>query len=192
MATEITEIFGERKMPKTDSKRASLLIDRRVVQELESSGIDLVCSVPCGLLSGILEILSKSSKIEHVPVTREEEGVGICAGAYLGGARPALLMQNSGLGNCLNALLSLTNFYDLGLFLLIGFRGRRIEEEIEAQIPMGDTTMKLLSLAKAQYLIIESPKELGEIGSLAIHSYLEGRVCAALLTPKLFSSRVQK
>ena len=53
--------------------------------------------------------------IRHVPVTREEEGVGIAAGAALAGGKPLLLMQNSGLGNCVNALASLTGLYELPL-----------------------------------------------------------------------------
>src|SRR5208282_10079 len=111
-------------------------VDASIVKALVNSGTNFVCSVPCSLLSGVLDELSKGrTMITHVPVTREEEGVGICAGAFLGGGRPALLMQNSGLGNSLNALLSLTSFYELGLFLLIGFRGRVAEERIRAQVP---------------------------------------------------------
>ena len=75
---------------------------------LKDAGIDFIVSVPCANLSKILEMIDKDEDIIHIPVTREEEGIGICAGAYLGGKKPAILMQNSGLGNSINALKSLT------------------------------------------------------------------------------------
>ncbi|MFQ5986283.1 MAG: thiamine pyrophosphate-binding protein, partial [Thermoplasmata archaeon] len=96
-------------------------VDGRIIRELRSAGVDFACSVPSTLLAGVLERLS-SSEVLHLPVTREEEGVGICAGAYLGGRKPCLLMQNSGLGNCINALASLSQLYGLPLFLLIAHR----------------------------------------------------------------------
>ena len=72
----------------------------------------------------------------HVPLTREEEGVGICAGAALSGRRPAMFVQSSGIGNMINALLSLTAFYELPLALFVSRRGV-YKEKIEAQFPMG-------------------------------------------------------
>ena len=68
-----------------------------VYQGLKLAGIDFATSVPCVNLQQLLNLVSEDPKIIHVPVTREEEGVGICAGAWMGGRRPALLMQNSGL-----------------------------------------------------------------------------------------------
>ncbi len=131
-------------------------------------------------------MLSADLKLTHIPVTREEEGVGICAGAYLGGAKPVLLMQNSGLGNSVNALMSLTNFFELGLFMLIGFRGRKGEEKIEAQIPMGELTLQLLTIVNAEFRVIEEPRKIPEIEKLALCSYKTGKICAAVLAPKLW------
>ena len=71
---------------------------------LKDAGVDFVVSVPCVNLTKILNMLDSDEDIVHIPVTREEEGIGLCAGAYLGGAKPAILMQNSGLGNSINAL----------------------------------------------------------------------------------------
>lgn len=64
---------------------------------LKDAEIDFVVSVPCVNLSKLLEMVDEDGEIMHVPVTREEEGIGICAGAYMGGRKPAILMQNSGL-----------------------------------------------------------------------------------------------
>lgn len=163
-------------------------IDGLVVDALARSGMNLACSVPCSLLAGVLKEISIRSDIIYVPVTREEEGVGVCAGAFLGGGKPVLLMQNSGLGNSLNALLSLTSFYKIGLLILIGFRGRSGEERINAQVPMGEATPRLLSLIHAEFSVIESVKETSRIRELASQAFEESKVTAALLPPPFWKS----
>jgi sulfopyruvate decarboxylase subunit alpha len=110
---------------------------------MKSAGLDFVASVPCVNLQELLSLVDADPKITHVPVTREEEGVGICAGAYLGGKRPALLMQNSGLGNSINALASLNGLYKIPLLMIISHRGGE-GETIVGQVPMGRLTPKLL------------------------------------------------
>jgi sulfopyruvate decarboxylase subunit alpha len=94
-----------------------------VYRGLKKGRIDLVASVPCIKLGPLLEMICRDPAIRHVPVTREEEGVGVCAGAFMGGRRPALLMQNSGLGNCINALASLDMLYGIPLLMVLSHRG---------------------------------------------------------------------
>lgn len=114
-----------------------------VYSGIKSSGIDLVASVPCVNLRQLLKLINADSEIVHVPVTREEEGVGLCAGAWMGGKRPALLMQNSGLGNSINALASLDLLYGVPLLMIISHRGCE-GEPIVGQVPMGRLTPELL------------------------------------------------
>jgi sulfopyruvate decarboxylase subunit alpha len=61
--------------------------------------------------------------LKHVPLCREEEGVGICAGAYLAGKKPALLMQNAGLLNSCNGLTTTCLQFQIPLLLLIYYAG---------------------------------------------------------------------
>ena len=96
-----------------------------VYQGMKRAGINFATSVPCVNLQELLALVSGDPDIIHVPVTREEEGVGICAGAWMGGRRPALLMQNSGLGNSINALASLDMLYGIPLLMIISHRGAR-------------------------------------------------------------------
>jgi len=110
---------------------------------MKGAGIDFVASVPCVHLQGLLALVDTDPEIRHVPVTREEEGVGIAAGAYMGGKTPALLMQNSGLGNSINALASLNGLYGVPLLLIVSHRGG-VGETISGQVPMGRLTPKLL------------------------------------------------
>jgi len=114
-----------------------------VYRGMKGAGIDFVASVPCINLRGLLCMIEADPEIMHIPVTREEEGVGICAGARLGGKRPALLMQNSGLGNSVNALASLNGLYKIPLLMIISHRGGE-GETIVGQVPMGRLTPKIL------------------------------------------------
>ncbi|KAF5410297.1 MAG: sulfopyruvate decarboxylase subunit alpha [Euryarchaeota archaeon] len=110
---------------------------------LKEAGIDFVASVPCVNLGELIDMIESDDEIIHIPVTREEEGIGICAGAYFGGKNPALVMQNSGLGNSINALASLNLLYGIPLLMIISHRGD-LGEQISAQVPMGQLTPKLL------------------------------------------------
>lgn len=110
---------------------------------LKDIGIDFIVSVPCVNLSKILNMIDDDPEITHIPVTREEEGIGICAGAYLGGKRPAILMQNSGLGNSINALKSLMELYEFPLIMIMSHRGTE-GESICGQVPMGESTPRIL------------------------------------------------
>lgn len=114
-----------------------------VYRGLKHAGIDFAATVPCVNLQELLTLIGGDPAIIHLPVTREEEGVGICAGAWMGGRRPALLMQNSGLGNCINALASLDMLYGIPLLMIISHRGGS-GEPIVAQVPMGRLTVPLL------------------------------------------------
>ena len=108
--------------------------DIELYETIKNSGIDLILSLPCILLKSLLEIIDEKNEIQHIPVTREEEGVGIAAGAYLGGRKPAILMQNSGLGNSVNAIKSLLQLYKIPVIFIMSHRGaeggRRRRSEI--------------------------------------------------------------
>lgn len=110
---------------------------------LKDIGIDFIVSVPCVNLSKLLNMIDEDDEIIHIPVTREEEGIGICAGAYMGGKRTAILMQNSGLGNSINALKSLMELYEFPLLMIISHRGTE-GENICGQVPMGESTPRIL------------------------------------------------
>ena len=133
-----------------------------VYQGLKKAKIDFIVSLPCVNLGKILEIIEDDEKIVHVPVTREEEGIGICAGAFLGGKKTAILMQNSGLGNCVNALTSLYQLYSLPLVMIMSHRGTK-GEPIIGQVPMGIATPKILEAMDLQYFNPKNPEEAFEI-----------------------------
>ena len=74
--------------------------DKKIVNDLVVNNIEFATSVPCKQLAGVIEELELCNDLMHVPCNREDEGMGLCAGAYMGGKRSAIFMQNTALGVC--------------------------------------------------------------------------------------------
>jgi len=96
--------------------------ENRYAKVLEEQGFDFFSGVADSLLAPLIDELEQSSA-GYLAAPREDLAVGLASGAFLGGRRPAVLMQNSGLGYCLNALTSLNLIYKIPLLLVVGFRG---------------------------------------------------------------------
>jgi sulfopyruvate decarboxylase subunit alpha len=129
-----------------------------VYEGLKLARINFVVSVPCVNLGKVLEMVESDPEIIHIPVNREEEGFGIAAGAYMGGKYPAILMQNSGLGNSINVLASLYKLYQLPILMIMSHRGT-VGEFMSAQVPMGQATPGLLDALEIAYLNPKTPEE---------------------------------
>ncbi len=137
-------------------------VDLKLYETIKNSGIDLILSLPCILLKGLLRLIEEKNEIQYIPITREEEGVGIAAGAYLGGKLPVILMQNSGLGNSINAIKSLLELYKIPVIFIMSHRGAE-GEKIIAQMPMGQITIDLLNLLTIETYILNSPENIKDI-----------------------------
>lgn len=133
-----------------------------IYKGLKDAGINFVVSVPCINLKKLIELINSDDEIKHVPVTREEEGFGVCAGAYMGGLKPAILMQNSGLGNSVNVLASLMKLYNFPILMIISHRGT-FGEGIYGQVPMSKATTKIFDSLDISYYKVENPDESREI-----------------------------
>ena len=140
-------------------------ISQKIITNLKSGGANFFLSVPCKLLSNMISILEKDKEIYYSAVSREEEGVGICAGAYLGKMLPCILLQNTGLGNSVNAIISLLKYYNIPLILLISYRGTK-GEKIKAQYQMGKITKKLLSIMNLPTLHCNKLEDIKKINLL--------------------------
>ena len=93
------------------------------VAALKEAGFDFFCGVPCSLLKGLVSLLDQDEAAHYVSATREDSALGMAAGAFFGGKRPMVLMQNSGLGVSVNALASLHTLYEIPVLLIISWRG---------------------------------------------------------------------
>jgi sulfopyruvate decarboxylase TPP-binding subunit len=123
-------------------------------QALVDAGISVVGYVPDGGLQHLIVRLDGDERIATVRLTTEEEGVALMAGAHLGGARGALLMQSSGVGNCTN-MLSLLETCQVPAFMLVTMRGQDGESN-PWQKPMGEAAGASMSLMGVDVRTVDS------------------------------------
>ncbi len=140
-------------------------VSNQIISILKKNGVNFFLSVPCKLLSNMISILENDNQIYYSAIPREEEGMGICAGAYLGNMLPCLLLQNTGLGNSVNSTVSLLKFYKIPVILLISYRGTS-GEKILAQYQMGRLTKKILKIMKIPTLHCNKLNDLNKIKDL--------------------------
>ena len=110
---------------------------------LKKNGFNFYTGVPCSILSNIINYLSMSKEYTYIPATREDEALGMAVGAYMGGKKPVVLMQNSGLGHSINALTSLVLLYKFPILLIISWRGYKGKDAPE-HLLMGKYMLKFL------------------------------------------------
>jgi len=166
-------------------------VDLKLYEAIKNTGINLLLSVPCIMLKGLLEVIEEKKEIQHIAVTREEEGVGIAAGAYLGGKLPAILMQNSGLGNSINAIKSLLELYKIPVIFIMSHRGAE-GEKIIAQMPMGQITIDLLKLLTIETYILNSPGNIKNIIKVVDKAKKTKKPIAIILKRTLWGSPNEK
>lgn len=151
-----------------------------VIEILKKAGIDLVASLPCDKNKRLTAMLPDFFRT--VGLTREEDGVGICAGAFLAGRRPVLSIQSSGIGNMLNALMSLTVTYSLPLPILASWRGV-CHEAICAQIPFNEPLPRLLEVYGIPYRIFSSGEDLEHLDEVIAVAFEKRTPSIALILP---------
>jgi sulfopyruvate decarboxylase subunit alpha len=125
---------------------------------LHSTGSRHIVYVPDNPLSHVVRILAASyADVTTMIATREEEAFGIAAGLYLGGARPTVLLQSSGLGNSLNALTSLLLPYQIPALIVVSMRGDAGEWNA-AQVPMGQAVAPICAAIGIPFETAETPE----------------------------------
>ncbi|MBP0446945.1 phosphonopyruvate decarboxylase [Roseomonas sp. SSH11] len=161
----------------------------RIFDVLMEQEVRQVAYVPDGGHARLIRRLHAEPSVRAVPLTTEEEGVALLAGAWLGGQRGALLMQSSGVGNCVN-MLSLVRLCRIPLLMLVTMRGEWGEFN-PWQVPMGSTTKAALELMDMRVLRAERPEEVGEVVSAAARmAYGGGTPMAVLLAQRLIGAKV--
>ena len=120
---------------------------------LENRGFNFFAGVPCSLIEDLIAVLESHPRLPYVAAPREDVAVGLAAGAWFAGRRPAVLMQNSGLGTSLNALASLSLMYGLPALLVVTWRGHRGKDAPE-HILTGEISPRLLELLKIPHRVL--------------------------------------
>src|SRR6184192_3410092 len=122
---------------------------------VHAAGSRDVVYVPDNPLSHVLNELGERFRdVRAVLATREEEAFGIAAGLYLGGRRPAVILQSSGLGNSLNAITSLVLPYQIPMLILVSMRGD-LGEWNSAQVPMGRAVRSIFDAIGVPHSTVE-------------------------------------
>ena len=150
-----------------------------VFRAIQARNITLVCTVPDGGLSNLLDLIEADDKIRLVTLSTEEEGVGITTGCWLGGRRAMIAMQSSGVGNCINAL-GLPLAYRAPCLMLVTMRGQWGEFN-PWQVPMGQAAKPALEAMGVRCFPVERSEEVGETFAAAADLAFNSRTSAAVL-----------
>ncbi len=116
----------------------------RIVGALVRAGVEVAASLPDSWLSAVIDRIDAERTIRHVRVTREDDGVGICAGASLGGKRAVLVCQNAGVLLSANALAGYGLHHQLPFLVLAAYRGS-YEDRFYYQMYKGLVTEPVLA-----------------------------------------------
>jgi sulfopyruvate decarboxylase subunit alpha len=151
---------------------------------VHAAGSRHVVYVPDNPLSHVLRVLREDyPDIKTTLATREEEAFGIAAGLYVGGVRPTVMLQSSGLGNSINALTSLLVPFKIPVLIVISMRGDAGEWNA-AQVPMGRAVRPILESIGIPHVTADSPDTTAESVRCVGENAFGTRLPAACLLPR--------
>ena len=158
------------------------------IEKLRESGIDCFAGVPDSLLKNICAYITDQCDAEHnIIAANEGAAVGIAAGHYLATGQPACVyMQNSGEGNIINPLASLTDeeVYNIPVLLLIGWRGRPGVHDEPQHVKQGKVTTGLLNVMGVNYEVLSKEEDKAEKQITKAIKALQNREVFALVIEK--------
>ena len=128
------------------------------IQVLKNNQCNFFTGVPCSIFTTLIQELYTDSQIQYVPAPREDSALGMAAGAYLTGQKPVVLMQNSGLGYCLNVITSLNMIYKIPTLIVVSWRGYMGKDAPE-HLVMGDICTELCKTSKIPFSILEKEQK---------------------------------
>ena len=137
---------------------------------LREKRFDFFTGVPCSLLKGVMNTFEEDDSFGYISATREDSALGIASGAYLAGKKPAVFMQNSGMGVSINALGSLMHLYRIPTLLVVSWRG---EGGFDAEKPdapehllVGQVMEDFFRLFEIPHVILDGDKMEEQIAQL--------------------------
>lgn len=162
---------------------------RGIYEVLRGLDVTIAAYVPDGGHAELIQLMHDDPAVAAIPLTTEEEGVALLAGAWTGGRRGVLLMQSSGVGNCVN-MLSLVKTCRFPVLALVTMRGEWGEFN-PWQVPMGSTTQRALELMDLTVLRASNPPDVAPaVEAAARMAFLGGTAAAVLLSQKLIGAKV--
>ncbi len=135
------------------------------IEKMSKSGFGLFTGVPCSYLTPFINTVIQSPHIHYIPAANEGDAVAIACGSELGGRRAVVMFQNSGLGNAVSPLTSLTSTFRLPVLIITTWRGQPGGPEDEPQHEtMGRITPALLDLMDIPWELF--PNDESEVSSV--------------------------
>ena len=144
---------------------------RTLLDSLLDHDFTLATGVPCSLLKGAFQLLEQRPAddgprhLRYVPAPREDSAVGLASGAAVAGERAVVLMQNSGLGYCLNVLTSFNLIYDVPVLLVVSWRGHDGNDAVEHDV-IGRELLNLLDLFQLPHTILDHADPAGSVATV--------------------------
>ena len=159
---------------------------------LHAAGSRDVVYVPDNPMSHVLrELDTRYPDVRTTIATREEEAFGVAAGLYLGGGRPTVMLQSSGLGNSINALASLLIPYQIPALILVSMRGDAGEWNA-AQVPMGRAVAPICAALGLPYTAVDSAETAADLVALVGRTAFGTRLPGVCLLPRRVTAPAPK
>jgi sulfopyruvate decarboxylase subunit alpha len=133
----------------------------RIRGGMQRAGVNLVASLPENNLEPLVSLFREAADVVHVPLAREEEGIGVCTGAYLGSKVPAMIMMDAGLLACSNALTVLAGQAGIPMLLVVGYSGG-LGEPYFMHTPLGRVLEPLLGALGLVYTLADRADEVAD------------------------------
>ena len=156
-----------------------------ILGTLKGAKIDYVLSLPCDRIKVLLHKLNSTYKEKHINLTREEEGIGIASGLFLGRKKYAMFIQSSGVGNIIGSLITLIKTYNIPLPIFVSHRGI-YKEKITPQVLMGEATENIFKACGISVVKIYDKNSLHLIPKAIEEAFRKRTAIAILLSPALF------
>jgi sulfopyruvate decarboxylase subunit alpha len=142
-----------------------------ILASLKRAGITLVASLPDQWLGELIKRCDEDPDITHVKLAREDDGVGVCAGAFLGDRKAALICQSAGVLLSVNALGGIAFHHQIPFLILAAYRGC-FDDGYYYQVYKGRTTTPVLDALGLPYYVIDGPEQFAIIEKAARQSFL--------------------
>jgi len=139
--------------------RVSETNSRLLYQTMKACGIQVVSALPESWLVPVIRMIGEDPEMKLIRVAKEEEGVGISAGAHFAGKKSAMVIPNHGLLAAVNPIVSLAHLYKVPLMMFIAYRGT-FGDTYPWHTPGGTVTEPLLQALRVPYTFLDSPGSL--------------------------------
>ncbi|MHA1211896.1 MAG: sulfopyruvate decarboxylase subunit alpha [Candidatus Heimdallarchaeota archaeon] len=160
-------------------------LENELISLLKKHNISYALTLPCAKIKRLLTLTHDS--FHHIPLSREEEGIGIASGIHLAGKKSVMMIQSGGIGNSLNAMLSLALVYKIPIPIIISWRGI-YKEKIEAQVPVGKYLPAIFKATDFPFFEIHEAKDFAKIEQALTTCFEQNLPVGIFISPQFWEA----